>query len=83
MYLADLTRKVQEWPLPARIIWQAWWLVALAVLIDVVLSLGFTESLPIWLIVMLLSPFAFMILTMIYDRIRKIGSSDSKVSNRG
>jgi protein-S-isoprenylcysteine O-methyltransferase Ste14 len=83
MLLADLTRKAKSWPHTARLAWQVVWLVALVVGIDVVFSLGLTKNLPGWAIAILLAPFAVMVLTMIYDRVRRLGRAKPEVSTRG
>ena len=70
--LADLTRKVRDWPLPFRLAWQAWWLAALVVGVDVIFSLGLTRQLSSWVVAMFLLPFGLMIFLMLFDRLRRM-----------
>ena len=81
--LAELTRKVRDWPLPLRFAWQAWWLAALVVGVDVIFSLGLTRQAPSWVVAMFLLPFGLMIFLMLFDRFRRIAVAIAGAFSRG
>jgi membrane protein implicated in regulation of membrane protease activity len=82
-WLADLVGKVRSWPLIPRLMFQAWWLIALIVGVDVIFGFGLMEGAPSWLTGICFLPFALIFFLMIADRVRRIASAISGAFSRG